>query len=193
MYFNVLNCCLIYSDIQFLEANLFSCLFQHAHKDTLPTKHILTPLFRAIVYHPCAHPSANSHSLSLCLQAVTHLYKPVQGPTDGLSVSIWASPLAWVCTAMPAGLELNQTHLVQPHWYRWCFTVPIRTAQHQNESGIQATALKIKNKPTHARTHTHTVSPITHKIQLYITQITAMSHDWISQTGERAVSSHNQK
>lgn len=113
---------------------IFSPLFQHAHKDRLPTKHIHTPLFRAIVYHPWAHPSAHCHFFSLCLRAVAHLYKPVQGPTDGLSVSIWALPLALVCTAMPAGLELNQTHLVQPHWYRWCFTMPIRTAQQRSQT-----------------------------------------------------------
>ena len=111
-------------------------------------------------------------------------------PTDGLSVGIWASPLLrGVCAAMPAGLELNQTHLVLPRWYRWCFAVLIRTARHQNEpdqhmlvwctgSDIQTS----KNK-THTHTHTHTLSPIT---QLYNPDHSCVT--WLNLTDRRASS-----
>jgi len=52
-----------------LEANLFSSPFHqghthtHTHTHTHPSLFLLPPpLFRAIVYHPCAHPSARSHT-----------------------------------------------------------------------------------------------------------------------------------
>lgn len=96
----------IYLDIQLILSSLFFNMCKDTHGDIYTRTHIHTSAHDHSLPSTCEPFCSLTPTLSLLyLRAVAHLYKPVQGPTDGLSFSIWALALTRVCTAMPTGLE----------------------------------------------------------------------------------------